>query len=55
MFLPLAYCMLAGKYGLRDADEGLQRLKLRADAASIEQARTVVAAWKPGQAMPAES
>ena len=54
-FAPLAYYMLASKYGLHDADEGLQRMKRLAAPAMLEKAQAYVAAWKPGSAMPEES
>lgn len=54
-FVPLAYYMLASKYGLHDAAEGLQRMKQQAAAETLEKAQGYIAAWKPGDAMPEES
>jgi TPR repeat protein len=54
-FLPLAYYMLATKYGLQDANEGLARLRASADAATVDKAQTYSTAWKPGKAMPEET
>jgi TPR repeat protein/transglutaminase-like putative cysteine protease len=54
-FLPLAYYMLANKFGLADANEGLGRVKSIADPATIEKAHSFVSTWKPGKAMPEES
>lgn len=54
-FLPLAYVMLANRYGEKDAGAALERLSARADKASLEKARDYSAAWKPGKAMPEES
>ena len=55
VFLPLAYYMLASKYGSPEADEGLKRLKASSDPATIEKAQTYASAWKPGKAMPEET
>jgi TPR repeat protein/transglutaminase-like putative cysteine protease len=54
-YLPLAYYMLASKYGAPQADEGLNRVKASSDSATIEKAQTYVATWKPGKAMPEET
>lgn len=51
-FIPLAYYMLAARFGMREADEGVQRLKTKTDPETIEKAQKFAASWKPGKAMP---
>jgi hypothetical protein len=51
-FVPLAYYMLASRFGLKEATEGLQRLKEKTDPETIQKAQKFAAGWKPGKAMP---
>jgi TPR repeat protein/transglutaminase-like putative cysteine protease len=55
VFLSLAYYLLASKYGMADADDGLKRMKSLAEPAVLEAAQSYVSGWKPGKAMPEES
>lgn len=52
--LPLAYFMLAARLGQDEAKAGVERLKAKADQATVEKLQAYVAAWKPGKAMPEE-
>jgi len=52
--LPLAYYLLASKYGEREASAGLERMKAKAAEEVQAAAQQFVSKWKPGQAMPEE-
>jgi hypothetical protein len=54
-FLPLAYYLLASKYGESEATVGLARVKAKAPPEVLAAAQTFVTKWSPGQAMPEES
>ncbi len=54
-FLPLAYYLLANKYGEREANEGMARVKAKAAPEVLAAAQSFVSKWKPGQAMPEDS
>ncbi|MGX9782215.1 DUF3857 domain-containing protein [Janthinobacterium lividum] len=54
LMLPLAYYMLAARFGEDEAKAGIERLKARADQPTVDKAEAHAAAWKPGKAMPEE-
>jgi hypothetical protein len=52
--LPLAYYMLAARFGEEEASAGIARVKARADQSIVDKAQAYSVAWKPGKAMPEE-